>query len=99
LRALHQRVEARACVTALGARKRTSRANCGVLAFAHAAAVSNDVLSEGKVVGHIFKSGPLGKPWFWGFAYGHHYDRTPTHGYVATREDAMAAFRRGWFRK
>jgi len=25
-------------------------------------------------------------------AFGHHEDRTPTHGYAATREAAMAAF-------
>jgi hypothetical protein len=28
----------------------------------------------------------------WTLAFGHHEDRTPTHGYVATREAAMAAF-------
>jgi hypothetical protein len=28
----------------------------------------------------------------WTLALGHHEDRTPTHGYAATREDAMAAF-------
>jgi sulfur relay (sulfurtransferase) DsrF/TusC family protein len=27
-------------------------------------------------------------------AFGHHEDRTPTHGYAATREAAMAAFAR-----
>jgi hypothetical protein len=28
----------------------------------------------------------------WTLAFGHREDRTPTHGYAATREDAMAAF-------
>jgi len=28
----------------------------------------------------------------WTLAFGHHEDRTPTHGYAATREAAMAAF-------
>jgi hypothetical protein len=26
----------------------------------------------------------------------HHEDRTPTHGYEATREAAMAAFAKSW---
>jgi hypothetical protein len=30
----------------------------------------------------------------WTLAFGHHEDRTPTHGYAETREDAMAAFAR-----
>jgi hypothetical protein len=28
----------------------------------------------------------------WTLAFGHHEDRTPTHGSEATREAAMAAF-------
>jgi hypothetical protein len=28
----------------------------------------------------------------WTLAFGHHEDRTPTYGYAATGEDAMAAF-------
>jgi hypothetical protein len=28
----------------------------------------------------------------WSLAFGHQEDRTPTHGYAATREAAMAAF-------
>jgi hypothetical protein len=28
--------------------------------------------------------------------FGHYEDRTPTHGYEATREDAMAAFAKSW---
>jgi hypothetical protein len=32
-------------------------------------------------------------------AYGQHEDRTPTHGYGATREDAMAAFAKSWRRE
>jgi hypothetical protein len=35
---------------------------------------------------------PVGAPWLWTLAFGHHKDRTPTHGYAATREAAMAAF-------
>ena len=32
-------------------------------------------------------------------AYGQHKDRTPTHGYEATREAAMAAFAKSWRRE
>jgi hypothetical protein len=35
----------------------------------------------------------------WSLAFGHHEDRTPTHGYAATREDAMAAFAKSWRRE
>src|SRR5262245_18611163 len=31
-------------------------------------------------------------------AFGQHEDRTPTHGYAATREAAMAAFAKSWWR-
>jgi hypothetical protein len=32
----------------------------------------------------------------WTLAFGHHEDRTPTHGYEPTREAAMAAFAKSW---
>jgi hypothetical protein len=38
-------------------------------------------------------------PWMWTLAYGDHEDRTPTHGYEATREAAMAAFAKSWWRE
>jgi hypothetical protein len=58
------------------------------------------VLSDRAVVGRIFKANaaPVGSPWMWSLAFGHHEDRTPTHGYAATREDAMAVFKRSWLR-
>jgi hypothetical protein len=34
----------------------------------------------------------------WTLAFWHHEDRTPTHGYAATREAAMAAFAKSWRR-
>ena len=37
--------------------------------------------------------------WLWTLAYGQHEDRTPTHGYEATREAAMAAFAKSWRRE
>jgi hypothetical protein len=60
-----------------------------------------DVLANGEVVGRIFKANaaPVGSPWMWTLAFGHHEDRTPTHGYAATREAAMAEFAKSWRRE
>jgi hypothetical protein len=57
-----------------------------------------DVLADGAVVGRIFNAAasPVGTPWMWTLAFGHHEDRTPTHGYEATREVEMAAFAKSW---
>ena len=53
-----------------------------------------DVVTDGVVVGRIMKAAasPVDFPWLWTLAFGHHEDRTPTHGYEPTREAAMAAF-------
>jgi hypothetical protein len=55
-----------------------------------------DVLADGVVVGRIFKANaaPVGEPWMWTLAFGHHEDRTPAHRYATTREAAMTAFAR-----
>jgi hypothetical protein len=60
-----------------------------------------DVLAEGVVVGRIFKANasPVGASWMWTLAFGHHEDRSPTHGYEPTREAAMAAFAKSWRRE
>jgi hypothetical protein len=60
-----------------------------------------NVLADGAVVGRIFHAAasPVGSPWMWTLAYEHHEDRTPTHGYAATREDAMIAFAKSWRRE
>jgi hypothetical protein len=60
-----------------------------------------DVLADGAVVGRIMKvhAAPEGSPWMWTLAFGHHEDRTPTHGYEPTREAAMAAFAKSWRRE
>jgi hypothetical protein len=42
---------------------------------------------------------PVGMSWMWTLAYGYHEDRSPTHGYEATREAAMAAFAKSWRRE
>jgi hypothetical protein len=57
-----------------------------------------DVLADGVVVGRIFKAGaaPSGMPWMWTMLFDY---RTPTHGYAATREGAMAAFAKSWRRE
>jgi hypothetical protein len=56
---------------------------------------------DGLVIGRIFKANrfPNGKPWQWTLTYGHHEDRSPTHGYEPTREAAMQAFARSWRRE
>ena len=53
------------------------------------------------MVWRIFKANvaPVGSPWMWTLAFGHHEDRTPSHGYEATREDAMAALAKSWRRE
>jgi hypothetical protein len=60
-----------------------------------------DVLADGAIVGRIFKvhSAPVGTPWMWTLAFGHHEGRWPTHGYEASREAAMAAFAKSWRRQ
>jgi hypothetical protein len=60
-----------------------------------------DVLADGAVVGRIFKANasPVGTPWMWALAFGHHEDCTRAHGYEATREAAMAAFAKSWRRE
>jgi len=57
--------------------------------------------NDGIVIGRIFKAttSPVGTPWIWTLAYGDHEDRTPTHGYEATRQAAMQAFARSWHRE
>jgi hypothetical protein len=58
-----------------------------------------DVLSDGVAVGRIFNAAVLpGLPWMWTLVFGQHEDRTPTHGYAASREAAMAAFAKSWRR-
>src|SRR5262249_40052490 len=44
-------------------------------------------------------NGRDGQPWLRTLAYGHHEDRTPTHGYAATREAVMAVFANSWRRE
>jgi hypothetical protein len=60
-----------------------------------------DVLADGVVIGRIMRApaAPVGSPWLWTLLFDYHEDRTPTHGYEATREAAMAAFAKSWRRE
>jgi hypothetical protein len=63
--------------------------------------ISTCLPPSGAVVGRILKvhPAPVGSPWMWTLMFGHHEDRTPTHGYAETREAAMAAFAKSWRRE
>jgi hypothetical protein len=59
-----------------------------------------DVLADGEIVGRIFNSGvSVARPWMWTLDIGHHEHRSPTYGYAASREGAMAAFAKSWRRE
>jgi hypothetical protein len=51
-------------------------------------------LPTASFVGRIMKAAaaPVGLPWMWTLIFDYHEGRSPTHGYEATREAAMAAF-------
>ena len=59
-----------------------------------------DVLADATIVGRIMKvhAAPEGSRWMWTLAFGHHEDRTPTHGSEPAREAAKAAFAKSWRR-
>ena len=60
------------------------------------------VLANGEVVGRIFKANaaPVGSPWMWTILVIEDRENYMlTHGYAATREDAMAAFAKSWRRE
>jgi hypothetical protein len=45
-----------------------------------------DVLCEGAVVGRIMKAAaPVGQPWLWTLAYGHHEDLARPHTAISRR--------------
>jgi hypothetical protein len=59
------------------------------------------MIMTSSVLTEFFKAtkSPGGTPWTRTLAYGDHEDRTPTHGYEATRQAAMQAFARSWHRE
>jgi hypothetical protein len=56
-----------------------------------------DVLADGVPVGRIMKAAaaPVGMPWLWTCGFDPR-ERRPAHGYEASREEAMTAFRKSW---
>jgi hypothetical protein len=59
-----------------------------------------DVLCGRRIVGRVMLSKEsTASQWVWMLSYGHHEDRTPTHGYEATREAASHAFAKSWHRE
>jgi hypothetical protein len=58
-----------------------------------------DVLADGEIVGRIFNAGvSAARPWMWTLDIAQHEHGSPTHGYAATREAAIAAFVKSWRR-
>jgi hypothetical protein len=57
-----------------------------------------EVLFDGVLVGRVVLSpfAPNDRQWMWSVD---HRDRSPAHGYKATREAAMAAFAKSWRRE
>src|SRR5262249_3616819 len=49
-------------------------------------------LTASAVVELALIAAPVGMPWLWTLAYGHHEDRTPIYGYEPTRAAAKTAF-------
>jgi hypothetical protein len=66
---------------------------------AHAGFEDYDVLSEGKLVGRIYREKhSRSETWFWGLSFLYHRGRCPISGYEATREAVMSAFCKCWDR-
>jgi hypothetical protein len=60
-----------------------------------------EVIADGRIVGRIARYSALrdqSKPWVWSVDFAFQEGRHPTHGFEATREAAMQAFARSWFR-
>ena len=60
-----------------------------------------EVIADDWIVGHIVLSdaSPAERPWMWSLDHAFHKGREPTHGYEATREAAMAAVAKSWWRE
>ena len=59
-----------------------------------------DVLADGRVVGRIMHAAaaPVGASWLWTYGFDP-LERQTAHGYCATREVAMATFKKCWERR
>ena len=60
-----------------------------------------EMIAAYQVIGRVslFSSSPPDTPWMWSIDFAFHDDRHPAHGFEATREAALQAFTRCWFRK
>lgn len=60
-----------------------------------------EVIADDWIVGRIVLSdvSPAERPWMWSLDHEFYQVREQTHGYEATREDAMQAFARSWHRE
>jgi hypothetical protein len=59
----------------------------------------SDLPGSKKLRGKMVRDPNSMSRWRSRLAFGHHEDRTPIHGYAATREAAMAAFAKSWRRE
>ena len=59
-----------------------------------------EVIADGQVVGRIslFSSSPARTPWMWSIDFAFHEGREYKQGFAASREAAMQAFAKCWFR-
>jgi hypothetical protein len=59
-----------------------------------------DVLADGEIVGRYLQCRCVpARPWMWTLDIGRQEHRSPTHGYAATRDAAIAAFAKSWRRE
>jgi hypothetical protein len=60
-----------------------------------------EVIAARQVVGRVslFSSSPPGTPWMWSIDFAFHEGWHSAHGFEATREAALQAFTRCWFRE
>jgi hypothetical protein len=56
-------------------------------------------MASSSAASSTLRASPVGSPWMWTLIFDHHEDRSPTHGYAARREVAMAAFAKSWRRE
>jgi hypothetical protein len=59
------------------------------------------IIADDQIVGRItlYAGAESALPWMWVLEYSQQEGRTQTHGYAATREDALLAFAQNWHRE
>ena len=61
-----------------------------------------EVIADAQIIGRITLSSSLrnhSEPWVWSIDLAFSDGHDPVHGFAATREAAMQAFTRSWFRE